>query len=59
MTFSNLVALAIMVTTAAVLHPRGITDIQTSRDAALALRPIAGDFAFALFAATSPRSRRC
>ncbi len=39
MTFSNLVALSIMVTTAAVLHPHGITDIQTSAQAAAALRP--------------------
>ena len=50
MAFSNLVALAIMVTTAATLHVHGITDIQTSRDAAEALRPVAGEFAFALFA---------
>jgi Mn2+/Fe2+ NRAMP family transporter len=50
MAFSNLVALAIMTTTAATLHRHGITDIQTSRQAAEALRPVAGDFAFALFA---------
>ena len=50
MAFSNLVALAIMVTTAATLHVHGVTDIQTSRDAAEALRPVAGEFAFALFA---------
>ncbi len=47
---SNLVALSIMVTTAATLHAHGITDIQTSSQAALALRPIAGRFAFTLFA---------
>lgn len=50
MAFSKLVALAIMVTTAATLHAQGITLIQTSREAAEALRPVAGEFAFALFA---------
>ena len=50
MAFSNLVALAIMTTTAATLHRHGITEIGTSRQAAEALRPVAGDFAFALFA---------
>lgn len=50
MAFSNLVALAIMVTTAATLHAAGTTDIQTSSQAAEALKPIAGPFAFAVFA---------
>jgi Mn2+/Fe2+ NRAMP family transporter len=50
MAFSNLVALAIVITTAATLHARGITDIETSRQAAEALRPVAGEFAFLLFA---------
>ena len=50
MAFSNLVALAIMLTTAATLHAAGTTDIQTSSQAAEALRPIAGPFAFAIFA---------
>ena len=50
MAFSNLVALAIMVTAAAVLHPRGITDIQTSAQAAEALRPLAGPFSATVFA---------
>jgi Mn2+/Fe2+ NRAMP family transporter len=50
MAFSNLVGLAIMVTTAATLHVSGITDIQTSSQAAQALKPIAGEFAFAVFA---------
>jgi NRAMP (natural resistance-associated macrophage protein)-like metal ion transporter len=50
MGFSNLVALAIMVTTAATLNANGTTDIQTSAQAAEALRPIAGQFAFAVFA---------
>ncbi len=47
---SNLIALAIMIATAATLHQNGITNIQTAADAANALRPIAGPFAFALFA---------
>jgi Mn2+/Fe2+ NRAMP family transporter len=49
MAFSNLVALAIMVATAATLHLSGQTDIETSRQAAEALRPAAGEFAFATF----------
>lgn len=48
---SNLVAFFLIVTTAATLHANGITDIQTSTQAASALRPLAGDFAFALFGA--------
>lgn len=50
MAFSNLAALAIMVTTASVLHPHGITDIRTSAQAAEALRPLAGPFSAAVFA---------
>lgn len=50
MGLSNLVALFIILTTAATLHAQGITDIQTSSEAAEALRPIAGDFAFLIFA---------
>jgi NRAMP (natural resistance-associated macrophage protein)-like metal ion transporter len=50
MALSNLVALAIIVTTAATLHAHGVTEIETSAQAALALRPLAGDFAFAVFA---------
>jgi NRAMP (natural resistance-associated macrophage protein)-like metal ion transporter len=50
MGFSNAVALFIVLTTAATLHAHGITDIQTSSQAAEALRPIAGHFAFAVFA---------
>jgi NRAMP (natural resistance-associated macrophage protein)-like metal ion transporter len=49
MGFSNLVALAIMVTTAATLHVAGVTNIETSTQAAQALRPVAGDFAFTVF----------
>ena len=51
MGFSNLISLFIIMTTAATLNAHGITDIQTSSQAAEALRPIAGAFAFALFAA--------
>jgi NRAMP (natural resistance-associated macrophage protein)-like metal ion transporter len=50
MAFSNLVSLAIMFTTAATLHVAGKTDIQTSSQAAEALRPVAGEFAFVIFA---------
>jgi NRAMP (natural resistance-associated macrophage protein)-like metal ion transporter len=50
MAFSNLVALAIIFTTAATLHRSGITNIETSAQAAEALRPVAGPFAFTLFA---------
>jgi NRAMP (natural resistance-associated macrophage protein)-like metal ion transporter len=50
MAFSNAVALAIMITTAATLHAAGITDIESSSQAAEALRPVAGAFAFTLFA---------
>lgn len=50
MGFSNIIAFFIILTTAATLFPAGIHDIQTSADAATALRPIAGEFAFLLFA---------
>ena len=49
MGFSNLVALSIMVTTAATLHVAGVTNIETSTQAAEALRPVAGPFAFTVF----------
>ena len=51
MGFSNLISLFIIITTAATLNVHGITDIQTSSQAAEALRPIAGIFTFAVFAA--------
>jgi Mn2+/Fe2+ NRAMP family transporter len=51
MGFSNLVAFFIILTTAVTLNLHGITDIQTSAQAATALRPIAGEFAFLLFSA--------
>ena len=50
MALSNLIAIAIMMATAATLHVNGITTIDSAADAAAALRPVAGDFAFALFA---------
>lgn len=50
MAFSNLIAFFIMVTTAATLHAHGVTDIQTSAQAAEALRPLAGELTFFLFA---------
>ncbi|WP_258590117.1 NRAMP family divalent metal transporter [Mesorhizobium sp. AR07] len=50
MAISNAVALFIIVTTAATLNANGVTDIQTSSQAAEALRPIAGPFAFFVFA---------
>ncbi len=51
MGFSIAIAACIMVTTAATLNASGMTTITTSADAAEALRPLAGDFAFYLFAA--------
>ncbi len=51
MGFSNLVAFFIMLTAVVTLHQHGMTDIQSSAQAAQALRPLAGEFAFALFTA--------
>ncbi len=48
---SNLIAFFIIVTTAATLNSHGITRIETASQAAEALRPIAGELTFALFAA--------
>lgn len=50
MLFSNIVMFFIIVTTASTLGAHGIKDIQTADQAASALRPFAGDFAFLLFA---------
>lgn len=50
MGFSNLVAFFIILTAAVTLNVHGVTTIQTSSEAASALRPIAGEFAFLLFA---------
>lgn len=50
MAVSNLIALFIVISAAATMHAGGIKDIQTSAQAAEALRPVAGVFTFALFA---------
>ena len=50
MVFSNGIAFFVMLMGAVVLHSAGITDVQTAAQAAQALRPLAGDLAFALFA---------
>jgi NRAMP (natural resistance-associated macrophage protein)-like metal ion transporter len=49
MAMSNLIAVAIMIATAATLHAHGVTNINTAAEAASALKPIAGRFAFGLF----------
>lgn len=51
MAFSNLIAFFIILTTAVTLYSLGLHDIQTSAEAAEALRPIGGEFTFLLFAA--------
>lgn len=50
MIFSNVIAFCVMLATALTLNQHGITDIETTKQAAEALRPIAGNFAFILFA---------
>ncbi|MFM2301063.1 MAG: hypothetical protein RLZZ84_799 [Pseudomonadota bacterium] len=50
MGFSQLTAIFIIIATAATLHAHGITDITSAAEATQALRPIAGEFAFVLFA---------
>ena len=50
MGFSNLIAVCIVIATAVTLNLNGTTTIQTSSQAAEALRPVAGEFAFAVFA---------
>ncbi len=50
MAFSNFIAFFMIVATAATLHAKGITNIETTSQAAQALEPIAGKFAFLLFA---------
>ena len=47
---SNAVAFFIMLTTAATLHAQGVRDLQTAAQAASALKPVAGELAFVLFA---------
>ncbi|MEP6964073.1 MAG: divalent metal cation transporter [Polaromonas sp.] len=50
MFFSNAIAFFIMVLGAVVLYAAGVHDVTSAAQAAQALRPLAGDFAFALFA---------
>ena len=50
MLFSNLMTFFIVVTTAGTLNAHGIFKIESAEQAALALRPLAGDFAYLLFA---------
>jgi len=50
MFFSNLVMYFIILATASTLHRAGVQDIETARQAAEALRPLAGDAAYVLFA---------
>ncbi|HVX37763.1 MAG TPA: divalent metal cation transporter [Hyphomicrobium sp.] len=50
MAFSNIVAMSIIITVGATLHPAGVTDIESSAQAAEALKPIGGSLAFGLFA---------
>jgi NRAMP (natural resistance-associated macrophage protein)-like metal ion transporter len=51
MGYSNLISWFIIVTAAATLHAHGITNINTSAQAAEALRPIAGELTFFVFSA--------
>lgn len=51
MSFANIIFLFIVITTASVLHKNGITNIESAAQAAQALRPLAGDTAYLLFAA--------
>jgi NRAMP (natural resistance-associated macrophage protein)-like metal ion transporter len=50
MAFSNIIAIAIILTTGATLHQAGVFSVQTSAQAAEALKPIAGELAFVVFA---------
>jgi len=50
MLYSDVTAYFIILATAVTLHVAGITDIETAAQAASALRPLAGDYAFTLFA---------
>ena len=50
MIFSNVIAFFIILTTAAVLNAHGVTNINSATQAAEALRPLAGEFTFLLFA---------
>ena len=49
--FSNIIMFFIFITTAATLHRSGVTHVETTRQAAEALRPLAGDVSYWLFSA--------
>ena len=49
MVFSNAIAFCVMLATAITLNQHGVTDIQTTKQAAEALRPLAGELTFLLF----------
>ena len=51
MFFSNIIMFFIIATTASTLHATGVRNIETASDAALALKPIAGNYTFLLFTA--------
>lgn len=50
MAFSNLIGISIIITAAATLHANGVTDVQSSAQAAEALKPVAGPAAELIFA---------
>ena len=50
MGYSNLIAFFVILATAVTLNAHGLTNVETAAQAAAALKPIAGDFAAALFA---------
>nr|WP_132580079.1 divalent metal cation transporter [Paralcaligenes ureilyticus] len=50
MLYSDITAYFIILATAVTLHAAGVKDIETAAQAASALRPLAGDFAYTLFA---------
>jgi len=50
MVFSNVIAFCVILATALTLNAHGVTDIQSTAQAAEALRPLAGELAFTLFA---------
>jgi len=50
MMFSNVIAFFVILTTASVLHANGVTNVNSASQAAEALRPLAGNFTFLLFA---------
>lgn len=49
MFFSQIIALSVVITCFSALHKNGITKISTAQDAAMALRPFAGEWAYLIF----------